>query len=59
MISKRYLIALAGVAVMVSHVAATHPPGDSGCVTCHTDAETIRSLYTPPKLDFTFDEGEG
>ncbi len=59
MIPKRYLIALAGAVVMASHVAATDPVGESGCVNCHTDAETIRSLYTPPKLTFTFDEGEG
>jgi hypothetical protein len=32
---------------------------DTGCIKCHTDAEKIRSLYIPPKIEFKQDEGEG
>jgi hypothetical protein len=32
---------------------------ESSCVQCHTNAQKIRSLYVPPKIDFKQDEGEG
>ncbi len=49
----------AAVLATASHGVAIQEAAESGCVTCHTDAEKIRSLYTPPKIEFEFDEGEG
>lgn len=30
-----------------------------GCIFCHTSVEKIASLYVPPEVEFTADEGEG
>ena len=31
--------------------SAPTPPQESGCVTCHTDAAVLKSLFVPSKIE--------
>jgi hypothetical protein len=40
-----------------SGMISAAPQGESACIKCHTDANRLKSLFTPPKMDMS--EGEG
>jgi hypothetical protein len=60
-ISMRTVLITMAVLLFLS-AGPTAPPaaGDgSSCVECHTNPKKIKSLYTPPKINFVVEEGEG
>jgi hypothetical protein len=47
------------VVLAVVSAASSLAREDTGCITCHSDEQKIKSLYIPPKIEFKKEEGEG
>ena len=54
-----WLVLVLGASCFLASPAIFSQNRISMCVDCHTDAQKIKSLYTPPDVEIKVEEGEG